>query len=104
PEAIIVRELPSLLGAINVKPLVHAILHELEESETPQHLHAHLHEILASHGCHNSIRAGRRLSLDEMNAILRDMEKTPHAGQCNHGRPTYVALERRDIEKLFGRR
>jgi len=104
PQAVVVREIPALLGVIDVKPLVHAIIHELEETETPQLLHAHLHEILASHGCHNSIRAGRRLSFEEMNALLRDMERTPHAGQCNHGRPTYVALERRDIERLFGRR
>jgi DNA mismatch repair protein MutL len=61
-------------------------------------------EICGDHACRHSVRAGRRLNADEMNALLRQMEATPHSGQCNHGRPTYVELKLKDIEKLFGRR
>jgi len=76
-------------------------LADLGESET---LKARIEAILSRMACHGSVRSGRRLTADEMNALLREMEATPHSGQCNHGRPTYVSLTLAQIEKLFGRR
>lgn len=103
-QACIVREIPALLGQINVKVFILDVVHALEETETPQIVQDRLCELLAHTGCRQSIQAGRRLSLEEMNALLRQMEQTPLTGQCNHGRPTHVSLDRCDIEKLFGRR
>ena len=77
---------------------------ELRELDSVKGLKERLFEVCSSMACHGSIRSGRRLNLDEMNALLRQMEETPFSGQCNHGRPTYVELELKDIEKLFGRR
>lgn len=103
-KAILVREIPALLGEINLQVLLQDLGDEIGELGSPLSLKERLAEILATCACHNSVRAGRRLSLEEMNALLRQMEKTAHSGQCNHGRPTYVELKRADMEKLFGRR
>lgn len=103
-KAMLVREIPALLGEINLKGLLHDLADEIQELGSPLSLKERLAEILATCACHNSVRAGRKLSIEEMNALLRQMEQTPHSGQCNHGRPTYVELKRADMEKLFGRR
>ena len=102
--AILVREVPSILGDINVKNLVIDIADELEELGSSTALEDKLGHICGTIACHSSVRSGRRLKIEEMNALLREMEETPHSGQCNHGRPTYVELKLSDIEKLFGRR
>ena len=103
-EAVLVRELPALLGTPEVGRLVRDLADDLAAIDQEVSLHAALHRVCATLACHGSVRAGRRLSLAEMNALLRQMEATPHSGQCNHGRPTYVSLSRADIERLFGRR
>jgi DNA mismatch repair protein MutL len=105
--AILVREVPSLLGTCDIKGLLAdlaAELAEAEESEQTRLLAARLDHVLSTMACHGSVRAGRRLNPEEMNALLRDMEQTPFTGQCNHGRPTYIELKLADIEKLFSRR
>ena len=102
--AILVREIPSILGDINVKNLVIDIADELEEFGSSTILEDKLGHICGTIACHSSVRSGRTLRVEEMNALLREMEATPHSGQCNHGRPTYVELKLSDIEKLFGRR
>ena len=104
PGTVLVRELPAALGAIDAKTLIRDIADELSESDTAHTLKEKLDHILATMACHGSVRAGRKLSLEEMNALLRDMEGTPNTGQCNHGRPTHVSLKLADIERLFGRR
>jgi DNA mismatch repair protein MutL len=102
--AIAVREVPALLGSVDAPGLLRDLADELAEHGAALALDSRLAEICSTLACHGSVRAGRRLGIDEMNALLRQMEATPHSGQCNHGRPTYVALGRGDIEKLFGRR
>jgi DNA mismatch repair protein MutL len=105
--AVLVREVPSPLGACDVKGLLKDLADEFaeaEDSERPRLLAHRLDHILSTMACHGSVRAGRRLNPDEMNALLRDMEQTPFTGQCNHGRPTYIELKLADIEKLFSRR
>ena len=102
--AVLVREVPALLGPIDVARLVQDLAEDLAEIDRAQSLREALERVCASLACHGSVRAGRRLTLAEMNALLRAMEETPHSGQCNHGRPTYVALSRADIERLFQRR
>jgi DNA mismatch repair protein MutL len=102
--AVLVREVPAVLGAVDVARLVQDLAEDLAEIDRAQSLRAALERVCASLACHGSVRAGRRLNLAEMNALLRAMEQTPHSGQCNHGRPTYVALSRADIERLFQRR
>lgn len=104
PTAVSVRSTPALLGEINAKQLVLDIVEDLRDMKKETTLESHLEELLSTMACHGSIRANRRLNLDDMNAILRQMEKTPNSAQCNHGRPTYVELELPDIERLFGRR
>ncbi len=99
PGALAVRETPALLGPIDAGALVRDILDTLGDDT----LRARLDAVLSRVACHGSVRAGRRMSGDEMNALLREMEETPSSGQCNHGRPTYVELKRADIERLFGR-
>ncbi len=105
--AVLVREVPSLLGNCNVKGLLAdlaAELAEAEDSDETRLLAERLDHVLSTMACHGSVRAGRRLNPEEMNALLRDMERTPFTGQCNHGRPTYIELKLADIEKLFSRR
>lgn len=102
--AVMIREVPALLVKADWKQLIQDLGAEIQDMDTTLSLSEQLNEILGTLACHNSVRAGRRLSIEEMNALLRQMEATPYSGQCNHGRPTYVKLHRHDIEKLFGRR
>ncbi|MBI4185249.1 MAG: DNA mismatch repair endonuclease MutL [Proteobacteria bacterium] len=104
PGAVVVREVPALLGPEAVPGLVRDLADGLAEGGAAGPLAARLDSVLATMACHASVRAGRRLGVEEMNALLRQMEATPHSGQCNHGRPTYVELKLADIERLFGRR
>jgi DNA mismatch repair protein MutL len=102
--AIVVRETPAMLGSCDVKGLIQDLADDLVEYDTALSLKDRIDDVFATMACHGSVRSGRRLTADEMNALLREMEVTPHSGQCNHGRPTYVELKLSDIEKLFGRR
>ncbi len=102
--AIAVRETPAMLGVVSAKALLADILDELDDQGSSTALQARTNAILSRVACHGSIRSGRRMRVEEMNALLRAMEATPGSGQCNHGRPTYVALQLADIERLFGRR
>lgn len=104
PGAIVVREIPALLGECDVQGLIRDIADDLAETDQALALKDRLGDVAAKMACHGSVRAGRRLNATEMNALLREMEATPHSGQCSHGRPTYVELKLADIEKLFGRR
>lgn len=104
PGAVIVREVPTLLGNVDYKGLVEDLADEIESLGEAFSLKEHVEEVCATMACHGSIRSGRRLTLSEMNDLLRQMEATPHSGQCNHGRPTYVQLDLKDLERLFGRR
>jgi DNA mismatch repair protein MutL len=102
--AVAVREAPALLGDADIAGLVRDLADELTDMDEALSLKERLDEVSGTMACHGSVRAGRRLTAEEMNALLRQMEATPHSGQCNHGRPTYVELKLSDIEKLFGRR
>ncbi|MBJ7484800.1 DNA mismatch repair endonuclease MutL [Brevundimonas sp.] len=102
--AVLVRETPALLGDTDVQGLIRDIADDLAEHGAALALSERLAEVCGTMACHGSVRAGRVLSAPEMNALLRQMEATPHSGQCNHGRPTYVELKLGDLEKLFGRR
>jgi DNA mismatch repair protein MutL len=104
PGAVAVRETPSLLGAIDARALLHDLAEHMEEWDEALPLERRLMHVAATMACHGSVRAGRRLKPEEMNALLREMEATVNSGQCNHGRPTYVELKLGDIERLFGRR
>ena len=104
PGAILVREVPALLGETDAAGLVRDIADDLAENGQALALKERLADVCSTMACHGSVRAGRRLTAPEMNALLRQMEATPHSGQCNHGRPTYVELKLADIERLFGRR
>ncbi len=104
PGAVVVREVPAMLGTVDAAGLVRDLADELAELGTGLALTDRLDEVTATMACHGSVRAGRRLGAEEMNALLREMEQTPHSGQCSHGRPTYVELKLADIERLFGRR
>ncbi|MCZ4352567.1 DNA mismatch repair endonuclease MutL [Roseovarius aestuarii] len=101
--AVAVRETPAILGNVNARALVLDIVDELTDEGDSQSIRSRIDAILSRMSCHGSIRSGRRMQADEMNALLREMEATPMSGQCNHGRPTYVALKLSDIERLFGR-
>ena len=103
-DAVVVREIPSLLGDTNIQGLVRDLADDLVDMGDVTSLQERLAHVCRTMACHGSVRAGRVLKVEEMNALLRQMETTPHSGQCNHGRPTYVELKLRDIEKLFGRR
>jgi DNA mismatch repair protein MutL len=104
PTAILVRATPALLGTCDVKGLITDLADDLSAFGRALSLKERLDGVAATMACHGSVRAGRHLSIAEMNALLREMEVTPHSGQCNHGRPTWVRLAKTDIEKLFGRR
>ncbi|SFR36742.1 DNA mismatch repair endonuclease MutL [Litoreibacter janthinus] len=101
--AIAVRETPAILGEVNAEAMVRDILDELDDLGDTQLVADKIEAVLSRVACHGSIRSGRWMRADEMNALLREMEATPHSGQCNHGRPTYVELKLTDIERLFGR-
>ncbi len=102
--AVVVREVPAMLKTAAIKPLVRDLAEDLVEIDEAKSLLDALERVAATMACHGSVRAGRRLAMAEMNALLREMEATPNSGQCNHGRPTYVTLARADVERLFKRR
>jgi len=104
PTAMLVRSTPAPLGRADARGLLNDLAAELAELGTALALRDRLDHVAATIACHGSVRAGRILSVAEMNALLREMEVTPNSGQCNHGRPTWVKLAHNDIEKLFGRR
>jgi DNA mismatch repair protein MutL len=99
-----IRATPALLGETDIEGLVKDLAAELRANGTARNLKDRLDSVASRMACHGSVRSGRRLTVEEMNALLRQMEATPYSGQCNHGRPTYVALKLSDIERLFGRR
>ncbi|MEL6168846.1 MAG: DNA mismatch repair endonuclease MutL [Pseudomonadota bacterium] len=103
PGCVAVRETPAMLGPVNAELLVRDILDELSGLGAREVLASRIDAVLSRMACHGSVRAGRQMGADEMNALLREMEATPHSGQCNHGRPTYIELKLSDIERLFGR-
>lgn len=103
PGAVAVRETPAMLGEVNVQGLIRQLADEIAEWDTASSLANKLEYVAATMACHGSVRSGRRMRPEEMNALLRQMENTPGSGQCNHGRPTYIELKLADIEKLFGR-
>lgn len=102
--AVAIRETPAVLGPVNGAALIRDILDELTDQGDSQLVRARIDAILSRMACHGSVRSGRQMRPEEMNALLREMEATPLSGQCNHGRPTYVELSLHDIERLFGRR
>jgi len=102
--AVAVHETPAILGHVDAAALVRDILDEITDMGRSDALETRLDAILSRVACHGSVRSGRQMRAEEMNALLREMEATPLSGQCNHGRPTYVELKLADIEKLFGRR
>ncbi|MDN5927856.1 MAG: DNA mismatch repair endonuclease MutL [Hyphomicrobiales bacterium] len=104
PGAIAVRETPAMLGEMDARQLLLDLADEIAENDTADTLKARIDRIAATMACHGSVRSGRRLGPEEMNALLRQMEATPGSGTCNHGRPTYIELKLTDIERLFGRR
>lgn len=101
PETLLVREVPALLAEGRIEPLVRDVLADLRAHGSSQRIETHVNELLATMACHGSVRANRRLTVMEMNALLRDMEATERSGQCNHGRPTWVQLSLKDLDKLF---
>jgi DNA mismatch repair protein MutL len=103
PGTIAVRETPALLGEVDAKGLISDLLDELSEHETLETIRNRSDAILSRMACHGSVRTGRRLKPEEMDALLRAMEAEPKSGQCNHGRPTHIQLKLSDIEKLFER-
>jgi DNA mismatch repair protein MutL len=103
PASVAVREVPSLIAGGNIGKLVKDLADDLAALDQTTGVEERVDHVLATMACHGSVRSGRRLKPEEMNALLREMEATPHSGQCNHGRPTWVELKLSDIERLFGR-
>jgi DNA mismatch repair enzyme (predicted ATPase) len=103
-DAVVVRAVPAMLKKGDIKKLVLDLAEECQVWGEAMSLKERLDHVAATMACHGSVRAGKRLTIEEMNALLRQMEQTPFSGQCNHGRPTYVELKLADVEKLFGRR
>jgi len=101
---VLIKEIPAILNGIDIKEVITDVADRLIEMEDALPIEDKINKILATISCHNSIRAGREMKLEEMNALLRQMEKTPYSGQCNHGRPTYIEMKLSDIEKLFERK
>ncbi|MEM6277107.1 MAG: DNA mismatch repair endonuclease MutL [Pseudomonadota bacterium] len=101
--SVAIREVPAILGTCDARALLLDVIDELTEVGTSRRVQDRIEAVLSRVACHGSVRTGRRMQADEMNALLRQMEDTPHSGQCNHGRPTYVELKLADIERLFGR-
>jgi DNA mismatch repair protein MutL len=104
PGAVAVTETPAMLGELDAAALIRDIADDLAEWDASTRLRERLDHIAATMACYGSVRSGRRLRPEEMDALLREMEATPQSGQCNHGRPTYVELKLADVERLFGRR
>jgi len=102
--AVIIREVPAAVGKGDISGIVRDVADELSELGVTTSVEDRINHVLATMACHNSVRSGRKLRPEEMNALLREMEVTPNSGQCNHGRPTFIELKLADIEKLFGRR
>ncbi len=102
--AVAITETPAILGAVNGAALLRDMLDELSDSGHSVLTRARIDAVLSRMACHGSVRSGRQMRPEEMNALLREIESTPNSAQCNHGRPTFVELKLHDIEKLFGRR
>ncbi len=102
--AVIIREVPAAIGKADVSGIIRDIADELTELGVTTSIEQRINHVLATMACHHSVRSGRKLRPEEMNALLREMEATPNSGQCNHGRPTFIELKLADIERLFGRR
>jgi DNA mismatch repair protein MutL len=100
-ESLVIRQIPVALRDSNVEQLLRDVLADLIEFGNSERIEAHLDEILSTMACHGSVRANRRLTIPEMNALLRDMEETERSGQCNHGRPTWIQLGLDELDKLF---